>query len=84
MSRKTVVCVLFVFILAVAGSFSPIHAGSWSAGDVSPSVEDGGLAANPMAVGSDADPDGLTATYPTASGGGFLDFVRLFLQSLLM
>lgn len=84
MSRKTVVCALFVFVLAVAGSFSPIHAGSWSAGDISLSVEDAGLGASPMAVGSDADPDGLTAAYPTAAGGGFLAFVRLFFQSLLM
>lgn len=84
MSRKTIVCVLLVSFLVVAGSVSPTHAASWSAGDFSPSVEDDGLGASPMAVSSDVDPDGLTAASPTAAGGGFLDFLRLLLQSLLM
>jgi len=83
MSRKTAVCLLFVFFLGFVGTAVPAQAEHGWAGVASPASSPG-----PTSIASahteTGDPDGLHALSPTQPGNLLSDILRFLLSSLYL
>lgn len=84
MSRKTAVCVLFVFFLAIAGTTGSVQAASWTADCASGFSPSQGPRAATAPQTNTIDPDGLTAPAPSFTSGWVRYWIRTLLDSFLL
>jgi hypothetical protein len=83
MSRKTAVCLLFVFCWALVGTALPARA---MAGFIGNPPSSGATGPTHLVMGDAkvGDPDGLVASSPFAPGGLVPELVRFLVRSLIL